>query len=283
VNPGYPRVGPDWLALREPADAAARASDLADLVARTVRGSTAVTIHDLGAGTGSMLRWLAPRLPGPQRWVLYDRDPDLLALAAGGPPGTAAADGTPVTVATRTGDITRLDAADLAGTGGPDGRHATLVTASALLDMLTRDEIERIVATCVAADCPTLLTITVIGRVELTPIDPLDAIVTEAFNAHQRRTVAGRSLLGPDAVDATIAAFDRYGVQVQVRESPWRLGAGQAALTAEWLRGWLDAACEQDPELAGPVAAYTRRRRAQAQSGRLDVVVHHRDLLAGRE
>ena len=38
-------------------------------------------VHDLGSGTGSMVRWLAPRLPGPQHWVLHDRDPDLLAAA----------------------------------------------------------------------------------------------------------------------------------------------------------------------------------------------------------
>ena len=41
-------------------------------------------IHDLGSGTGSMSRWLAPRLPGPQHWVLHDRDADLLARAAAG-------------------------------------------------------------------------------------------------------------------------------------------------------------------------------------------------------
>ncbi len=47
----------------------------------------------------------------------------------------AAADGSPVTVQTREADITRLTAADLAG--------ASLVTASALLDLLTVDEVER--------------------------------------------------------------------------------------------------------------------------------------------
>ena len=40
-------------------------------------------VHDLGSGTGSMARWLAPRLPGPQHWVLHDRDAGLLARAAG--------------------------------------------------------------------------------------------------------------------------------------------------------------------------------------------------------
>ena len=54
-------------------------------------------VHDLGCGTGAMGRWLAPLLPGPQHWVLHDRDADLLALAAADAPGPAA-DGAAVTV-----------------------------------------------------------------------------------------------------------------------------------------------------------------------------------------
>ena len=50
----------DWLALREPADAAARSAELVDRLALR----PPLLIHDLGSGTGSMARWLAPRLPG---------------------------------------------------------------------------------------------------------------------------------------------------------------------------------------------------------------------------
>src|SRR5688500_1818912 len=82
-EPGSPVCAPDWLALREPADAAARSSALAELVAQHCGGGP-LTVRDLGCGTGSMLRWLAPQLPGPQRWYLHDRDPVLLARAAAG-------------------------------------------------------------------------------------------------------------------------------------------------------------------------------------------------------
>ena len=37
------------------------------------------------AAAGSMGRWLAPLLAGPQHWVLHDRDPDLLDVAAAEP------------------------------------------------------------------------------------------------------------------------------------------------------------------------------------------------------
>jgi len=268
------RVSAEWLALREAADAAARAEKLVELVHRRVAAVPRAVIHDLGTGTGSMGRWLAPRLPGPQHWVLYDHDADLLRHAAAGVAGMAGMPGR-VTVETRQRDITRLTAGDLAG--------ATLVTASALLDMLTGDEVRRVVAACAGAGCPALLTISVIGRVELTPPDPLDAEIEAAFNTHQRRTVDGRRLLGPDAVDATVAAFGRYGLGAVTRSSHWRLGPDQAGLAAEWFTGWVDAACEQRPELTDPVAGYARRRLADAAAGRLGVVVEHTDLLAGAE
>jgi hypothetical protein len=258
------RVSAGWLALREPADAAARAAELVEPVRRRLAGRA--VIHDLGAGTGSMGRWLAPRLPVPQHWVLYDHDIELLERATVGASGT---------VETRQRDVTRLTADDLDG--------AELVTASALLDMLTAGEIGRIAAACAATGCPAWFTISVTGRVELTPPDPLDAEIAEAFNAHQRRTVGGRTFLGPDAVDMTVEAFARHGIGVRAGSSPWRLGPDQAALSREWFQGWVGAACEQRPDLAPAVAGYARWRLADAAAGRLGVVVQHTDLLAGGE
>src|SRR4051812_47162659 len=191
------RVSPDWLTLREPADAAARSVELAGRLARHLRAGPLV-IHDLGGGSGAMGRWLAPRLPGPQHWVVHDRDPDLLRLAVTDPPG-AAADGAAVTVEARRSDVTALDPGDLADAG--------LIVASALLDLLTADELAAMLATCMAIGCPLLLSLTVVGRVALTPADPLDARLTAAFNAHQRRTTTAGRLLGPDAVGATVEAM----------------------------------------------------------------------------
>ncbi|HEY1573777.1 MAG TPA: SAM-dependent methyltransferase [Pseudonocardiaceae bacterium] len=263
------RVTPDWLALREAADAAARAEALVEPLRRHLAGRPGpLVIRDLGCGTGSMGRWLAGRLPGPQRWVMQDRDPDLVALV-GGP--TTAADGGPVEVVPLAGDVTTLRATDLADTA--------LVTASALVDLFTSAEVAGIADACTGAGCAALLTISVIGRVELTPADPLDAEVTAAFNAHQRRVVeGGRRLLGPDAVASATAAFQRRGAAVFSRPSPWRLGADDRALTAEWLRGWVGAAAQQRPE--PDLAGYLDRRLATCAAGELRAVVHHTDLLA---
>src|SRR5947199_10701597 len=99
------RVSPEWLALREPADAAARSSVLLEPLRHKLSSGPTV-VHDLGCGTGSMARWLAPRLPGLPHWVLYDRDEALLKVAADGVPGT---------VEVHQRDITRLTPDDLDG------------------------------------------------------------------------------------------------------------------------------------------------------------------------
>jgi hypothetical protein len=264
------RVSRQWLALREPADAAARALDLVERLRRRRPESGPWVIHDLGCGTGAMGRWLAPLLSGPQHWILHDLDGDLLQVAAVEPPGRAA-DGADVAVEAQRSDITGLDQRDLAG--------ASLITASALLDVLTEDELAGLVAVCAGAGCPALLTLSVVGRVELIPADPLDRRVAGAFDAHQRRAIDRGRLLGPDAVGFAVEQFARRGGDALIRPSPWRLSALQAELAAEWLTGWVAAAREQHVELAAVTDAYLRRRLAQARAGGLAVTVDHADLL----
>jgi hypothetical protein len=254
------RVSPDWLVLREPADAAARSEQLAERLARHVAASGGLVIHDLGGGSGSMGRWLVPRLPGPQHRVVHDRDADLLEIAVAVPPGSAS-----VTVEARRSDIAQLTSEELAG--------ASLVTASALLDLLTADELARMLGVCIGR--PMLLALTVVGRVALAPADPLDVPIGAAFNDHQRRG----GLLGPDAVAAAAEQLRGTGAQVLVRPSPWRLDAANADLMADWLDGWIAAACEQEPALADAGGAYRDLRLAQAAAGELAVTVDHADLL----
>ena len=119
-----------------------------------------------------------------------------------------------------------------------------------------------------------LLALTVVGRVALTPADPLDARIGAAFNAHQRRERPAR----PGRRRGR-----RRALATGARSSSGRArGAStrpHADLTAEWLDGWVAAACEQEPALAAEAGAYRDRRLAQAAAGELAVTVDHADLL----
>ena len=132
---------------------------------------------------------------------------------------------------------------------------------------------------CAGAGCPVLLTLSVVGRVELTPADPLDRAWPRRSTPTSagRRAAAACSARMPSTPPPT--AFRRRGAEVLVRPSPWRLGAGEADLAAEWFTGWVGAACEQEPALAaerrrvrppppgarrGPAARRDRRPRRPA-------------------
>ncbi|WP_214467747.1 class I SAM-dependent methyltransferase [Microbacterium flavescens] len=261
-------VSADWLTLREGADAGSRSRALATRAARMLRPP--VTVHDLGSGTGSMVRWLAPLLPGPQTWVLHDWNPALLEHAARATVNDV--EGQPIAMRTRVGELGHLRAADVAG--------ASLVTASALLDVLAADEVEAIVQACVEAGTPALFGLSVTGRVTIDPLDPGDRVFEVAFNDHQRRSVDGRRLLGPDAVTVTAGLFRSRGWSVRVADSPWQLGGEDGALIAEWIDGWLAAAVAERPALQEWAEEYARARTRQLAAGELRVAVHHEDLLA---
>src|SRR5262249_45033556 len=139
------RVSRGWLALREPADAAARALDLVDCLREVPPATGHWVIHDLGCGTGAMARWLAPLLCGAQHWGLPDRDAAVVEAAAAAPRGRAA-DGAGVSLEARRCDVTRLNPGDVA--------EATLITASSLLDLLTEEDLTRLIGLCAGSSCP---------------------------------------------------------------------------------------------------------------------------------
>ena len=264
-----PQVSPDWLLLRADADYRSRSSELVhDVSALLPSGHQ--EIHDLGSGSGAMMRWLAPRLSSPQRWVLHDADATILEHRDPAP----VLDGLGVTVVSRESveALADLRPSVLAG--------ATLVVASALLDVITFAEAHAIVDACELLRVPVLFSLTVTGRVEFDPVDRMDAKFEDAFNAHQRRDADGRRLLGPDAGGVVASMFLDAEWRVRTERTPWKLGPRDGDLIAEWLDGWMGAAVEQRRDLGVLADDYLVRRRAQLAAGELRVTVDHEDVLA---
>jgi hypothetical protein len=267
---GILEVSSEWLALREPEDAAARSRDLA-LTAAAMLPEGPIVVHDLGSGTGSMMRWLAPLLPGPQTWILHDWNADLTERAIDGvrPPDR---DNAAISVYSQTGNLANLRPTDLAG--------ASLVTASALLDVLTSRETHAIVNACVGARCPALLALSVTGDVRLNLRDELDTAFEHAFNALQLRDADSRRQLGRYGAPIARGLFTQAGWQVRPSTTVWRLDRRRPRLLREWFDGWVDAAVEQNPGLRAEAERYRQLRTSQIDRGELVAHVRHVDLLA---
>jgi hypothetical protein len=267
---GILEVSGEWLALREPEDADARSRDLA-LAAAAMLPKGPIVVHDLGSGTGSMMRWLAPLLPGPQTWILHDWNAELLERAVDGV-RPSDRDNAAISVHSQTGNLANLRPADLAG--------ASLVTVSALLDVLTSRETHAIVNACVGARSPALFALSVTGDVRLSPRDERDAAFEHAFNAHQLREADGRQHLGRYGAPIARGLFAQAGWHVRPSTTVWRLDHRRPRLLSEWFHGWVDAAVEQDPGLRANATRYRQLRTSQIERGELAAHVSHVDLLA---
>jgi SAM-dependent methyltransferase len=264
----------DWLALREPADAAARSVALEAALARSLagRGGTLGCV-DLACGTGANLRRLAPRLRGPQRWQVVDSDAALLAEARRRCVDLRAANGAPVEVVYVQADLAAADL-DACCAG------AALVTASALLDLVSPEWLDRLAAAIARVRSVALFALDYDGRRACEPVDADDAPAHAAFDAHQRRDKGFGPALGPRAATYAARALAARGYRVERARADWWLGPADAALQAELLRGWARAAVEAAPDCRDLLDAWLGRRLAQLDAGRSRLTVGHEDLLA---
>lgn len=279
-----------WLRLREEADWAARSAALTYAIAAAVPNTGTLHVLDLATGTGSNLRFLCERLPSPQRWLLVDRSPDLLGLVRARTEEWATArdyevrpSATGFSIrAERLSCVVETRQLDLHALGDAalfEGRH--LVTASALLDLVSDGWIKTLAAHCWAVDAAALFTITYDGRSSCDPAEPEDNLVRELMNEHQHRDKGlGGPAAGPDAMASAERAFEGIGYAVRADASDWVMGPDAREFQRELIDGWAQAAREQQPDAAAAIADWRTRRLAHVDAGRSRITVGHHDLAA---
>jgi hypothetical protein len=222
-------------------------------------------IVDLGTGTGSNVRYLAPRLGGEQEWLLIDRDPDLLAEARRQLPD--------LRIDTRAMDLGRLEDADLF-----TGRH--LVTASALLDLVSEDWLHVLARRCRDAGAAVLFALTYNGESRCMPAEPEDTTVRILMNRHQLTDKGFGPAAGPRAAAAAARAFAAVGYKVRRETTTWDLAPGQDALQRELIEGLAHAAREISPDQTATIDGWLARRLNHVARGVSRIRVSHEDLAA---
>ena len=280
-----------WLQLREPADAAARSESLTRTIVDALAHRETVQVLDLATGTGSNLRYLAPRLQGRQRWLVIDRDSTLLALL----PELMSSWGTDrryevdtisgsecvirneqleCQVESRSLDLNSLDDVDIFA-----GRH--LVTASALLDLVSEQWLIALAARCREVGAAALFAITYNGWSSCSPAEPEDEMIRELLNRHQKTDKGlGGSAAGPDAASCAARCFADTGYRVWTEPSDWILGSPEHKLQRRLIDGWARAATELAPDNASGIARWRARRIGHVDAGRSRIVVGHFDVAA---
>jgi hypothetical protein len=259
----------DWLALREPADTSARSIEVTRAIVDALPRERPIRALDLATGTGSNIRFLAPRLPVPQEWTAVDRDPILLAQV---PPDVTS-------LRMEIGALTFSGTFSSLLSGLFSGRH--LVTASALLDLVSESWIAALAGRCREVGAAVLLALNYDGRSVCSPREPEDDLVLELFNHHQRGNDKGfGTAAGPDAADCAARCFAAAGYRLRRARSDWVLAPDRGELQRGLITGWAQAATEVSPDRADLIGAWLVRRLAHVSDGRSHIQVGHQDLAA---
>jgi hypothetical protein len=232
---------------------------------------------------------LIPVLGHQQHWRLLDHDRKLLKLMREHTRRWAVARALSVNDSPR---VLRLRGEGLACTlqstrcdiaGVPDSlplADVDVVTASALLDLVSHEWLQQMVAHCVRHAVTVLFALTYDGRICFTPAHADDETVRLAVNKHQRFDKGFGPALGPAATTTARLMFEANGYAVQTADSTWWLGRDDDKLQARLVTDWSAVACEMDDTLASNLAAWRNRRLALVQQRRSRLLVGHIDLLA---
>jgi hypothetical protein len=271
-----------WLALREPADHRARDIALQSLVihdlerlARTRVGP--LNLVDLGSGSGSNLRALAPLLPEHQHWTLVDYDPALLEAAraacmewadqvvAQDASLTLIKNNKHLTIHFRCEDLSSNIEAVLA-------EPSDLITAAAFFDLVAVDWLERF---CGVLAVPLYTVLTYNGIENWIPSEPSDAAMLKAFHAHQQTDKGFGAAAGPTAAGVMENLLRARGFVVSSASSPWKLDVKDRALIEQLATG--SAGAVRDTGLV-PQEAVSAWQQSRCQASTCEI--GHTDLYA---
>jgi hypothetical protein len=155
-----------------------------------------------------------------------------------------------------------------------------LVTAAALLDLVSQRWLDSLADACGAADASVLFALTYDGRMRLEPPEPDDHIALALFNRHQRTDKGFGPALGPEAAAAAPGRFEAVGYNVVQGASDWVFGPRDAEIQTEVLTGWAVAAREIGGIPIGDIINWLARRRDHIAAGRSSMRVGHVDFFA---
>jgi hypothetical protein len=286
-----------WLAMRESADAQARSDGPVDALNHWSRDRSALNIIDLGCGSGSNLRWLAPRLAARQNWHLFDDDPLLLSQAGPSLHDWASIRSEAPRVIEQLSPalrIAQVDGADAFALGAgltahlaqcdlsrqfPALHDADLLCASALLDLVSKDWLSALLARCAQAQVAVYFALSYDGRARFSPAHADDAMIRDAINRDQCADKGFGPALGPDCIAVLNSQCQTHGYRVQQWRSDWQLGADESFVHAQLITDFAQIAARNVPrDLQARVLAWQGWRRENLN--RSSLLIGHVDALA---
>jgi hypothetical protein len=245
-----------------------------------------IRIVDLGSGTGSNLRALAPHFNAFQHWTLVDHDPVLLQAARiallawadeimdANTNQTAPKDSTqvqPITITKNSKVITvEFRCADLVNDYQAIlNEPADLITAAAFFDLVAESWLAQF---CAALSKPLYTVLTYDGIEKWSPPESIDADILAAFHQHQRTDKGFGAAVGPTAPERLESLLRAQNFITACAPSPWVLDHHDRGLIEQLAQGSANAVRETSILQRDDVDRWERLRRnaAQCEIGHVD-------------
>jgi SAM-dependent methyltransferase len=244
---------------------------------------------DLGAGTGSLFRFMAPIIGRSQNWIFADADASLLCLALDRTAEWAERNG--FGVASRRG-LGKMSLLLRTSTG--DWQIETLITdlsrvphglpldtvdavvCSALLDLVSRGWMARLFT---ALRVPFYAGLTVNGHDAWRPQHSGDSAVRIAFRRDQQRDKGLGLALGNNAGETALQLLRDLGFHTRMTTSDWRIPGSARAVTSRFAQMTASSARQSMPAQARKIGEWTNDRLKQAAKARLSIRIGHCDIL----
>jgi len=252
-----------WLDLREAYDRRALNTDVLNVILRwSASHGKSLRIVDLGCGTGAAYRHLQSFLPAGSHWTAVDGDHNLLDHAV------ARTGATPLRCNLATGlSFIPFNGFDLA-------------TASAFIDLVSANWLDRFIDLIVKNNCAVWLPMTATVVRNWEPVLENDEKLVRLFNGHMQSDKGFGPALGGDAAEYAEKKLNEAGYKVIAGDSDWVLDQRSADLQLALLHGYREAILEIDESHASWLNAWTEQRREAIDSHRSTHRVGHRDIFA---
>lgn len=278
-----------WLTLREPADHAARSSSLSNELANWSKQHETLNIVELGAGTGSNLRYLMPMLGKNQHWVLIDNDaallnrlPEILQPWADEHDAHLTEKNNELQIDHQNYSASvKIQLLNLAlQLDELPMKNANLLTASALLDLTSESWLNQLAGLVVEHHCSCLFALNYDGNIHWQPELDSDDTIKALLNQHQLKNKGFGNALGPEAGNYFASALKQRGRNSEADNSNWIINAQSQALQHAIVDGWAPASLEQDNSQGKLIEHWHGRRREIILQAQSSLTVGHLDVLS---
>jgi hypothetical protein len=277
----------EWLSLREPIDHRSRNQALQAKVldylaqVKTVEPAS-LHITDLGSGTGSNLRALAPHLSSVQYWTLVDYDQTLLHLARSillawadseiDVPAIESLDASsipvkPLSILKQNKKIiVKFKCINLLNDYPVVLNEPTdLITAAAFFDLVAEPWLIKF---CTFLTKPLYTVLTYDGNEKWSPPEIIDTYILNDFHQHQRTDKGFGRALGPAAAKCLQSLLDDQHFTTICAPSPWTLDHQDRTLIKHLTMGTARAVREMDTI---PLTKVNQWEQSRMQASRCEI------------